>query len=425
MPVMLPTIANQEATSAKQEAMSAKQEAMSVTTESEMELLRKKLEIKEQEKLKIGKAGVWLYDTNEKLKSKIKDQEKYLTQLQMSREEMKEQKPVIDELKKKKHDKLVDLLIKENKSLQQEKEQLEKRYGERKKCFKKIVTDFEDFKMNSQLLERDLMKKSKGFEEIDQSVLGDLRRERDELLAKCNTNEQLTNQAELKFRELEKKIQQPQENLEQEAQYKSQFENNAYFKLAKGLAEYNEKLQKKKETDTATVEEQQDEIEFLKRRLSAQGKDMIIMASSQGNVLFKTEDGQPMVMPEHCAPSETCPFQGENLGYLSINSADETCESMDTDAEHVEISDPEENDFHEEEKTIPSEKEYFALTCLSVKINSGHNMDDLMTISMEELWKKALEEKVEFHQYHKWLELQIYKMYYQHLANKNSDLQKF
>lgn len=422
MPVMPPTIANQEAMSAEQEATSTKQEVMPVTTKSEMELLMKKLKIMEQEKEKIGKAGVWLYDTNEKLKRKIEDQEKYLTQLQMRREEMKEQKPVIDEVKKKKHDKLVDLLIKENQSLQKEKEQLEKKYNEQKKCFQKIVTDFEDFKMNSQLLERDLMRKSKGFEEIDQSVLDDLRRERDELLAKCKTNEQLTNQAELKFRELEKKIQQPQKNPEQEAQYKSQLENNEYFKLAQGLAEYNEKLQKKKETDKATVEEQQDEIEFLKRRLSAQGKDMIIMASSQGNVLFKTEDGQPMVIPQHRAPSENYPFQGENLGYLSMNSADE---SIDSDTEHVDISDSEENDFHEEKKTIPSEKEYFALTCLSVKINSGHNMDDLMTISMEELWKKALEEKIEFHQYHKWLELQIYKMYYQHLANKNSDLQKF
>jgi len=55
--------------------------------------------------------------------------------------------------------------------------------------------------------------------------------------------------------------------------------------------------------------------------------------------------------------------------------------------------------------------EFFALTLLCVKIHCGRRLDDggqaVYTLSTQDLWLKAKEQQVQFHQYYAWLEEQI------------------
>jgi len=69
----------------------------------------------------------------------------------------------------------------------------------------------------------------------------------------------------------------------------------------------------------------------------------------------------------------------------------------------------------EEKKERDAMYEFFALTTLAVKINSGEMMESLYMVSAKDLWKKAQEEHVQFHQYHRWIQTQITKSFFYHL----------
>jgi len=68
-----------------------------------------------------------------------------------------------------------------------------------------------------------------------------------------------------------------------------------------------------------------------------------------------------------------------------------------------------ENMTEEEKKDRDAKYEFFALTTLAIKINSGEMMESSYMISAKDLWRKALEEQVTFHQYHRWIQTQFAK----------------
>lgn len=55
-------------------------------------------------------------------------------------------------------------------------------------------------------------------------------------------------------------------------------------------------------------------------------------------------------------------------------------------------------------------KDYFWLTCLAVKLSAGQNIDSILTIDPEILWKKALQLNVPWMNYYEWLEKEITRM---------------
>jgi hypothetical protein len=63
--------------------------------------------------------------------------------------------------------------------------------------------------------------------------------------------------------------------------------------------------------------------------------------------------------------------------------------------------------------------EFFSLTLLSCKINSGKKFESLYFMSTSELRAKAKREGIQFHQYHRWIENELTKAYIQSLYNKN------
>jgi len=60
--------------------------------------------------------------------------------------------------------------------------------------------------------------------------------------------------------------------------------------------------------------------------------------------------------------------------------------------------------------------EFFSLTALCVKIHCGRKMESLYTLSTPDLWRRAKEERIQFHQYYTWLEGEVTKAY---VANLN------
>jgi len=140
---------------------------------------------------------------------------------------------------------------------------------------------------------------------------------------------------------------------------------------------------------------------------------------SRGSVEVKTQNSLNVYVPERFVSwppyqaSEPGAFQGETFEDLSL---DDYYDESDTENTHEEVS--------QKDHINLAEKEFFVLTCLGVKLNSGHNMDDLMAISTEMLWEKAVEEKIKFHQYHSWIEGEITKMYYRYFFKKNKDIPK-
>jgi len=73
-----------------------------------------------------------------------------------------------------------------------------------------------------------------------------------------------------------------------------------------------------------------------------------------------------------------------------------------------------ENMTEEEKKDRDAKYEFFALTTLAIKINSGEMMESSYMISAKDLWRKALEEQVQFHQYHRWIQTQFAKSFIYH-----------
>jgi len=73
-----------------------------------------------------------------------------------------------------------------------------------------------------------------------------------------------------------------------------------------------------------------------------------------------------------------------------------------------------ENMTEEEKKERDAKFEFFALTTLAIKINSGEMMESSYMINAKDLWRKALEEQVQFHQYHRWIQTQFAKSFIYH-----------
>jgi len=73
-----------------------------------------------------------------------------------------------------------------------------------------------------------------------------------------------------------------------------------------------------------------------------------------------------------------------------------------------------ENMTEEEKKERDAKFEFFALTTLAIKINSGEMMESSYMINAKDLWRKAREEQVQFHQYHRWIQTQFAKSFIYH-----------
>lgn len=64
--------------------------------------------------------------------------------------------------------------------------------------------------------------------------------------------------------------------------------------------------------------------------------------------------------------------------------------------------------------------EFFALTTLAIKINTGNLLDSLYTVSTKDLWDKSQREGVQFHQYHSWIQREITKAYVKKVYEQRS-----
>ncbi|KAF4719013.1 hypothetical protein FOZ62_020983, partial [Perkinsus olseni] len=66
-------------------------------------------------------------------------------------------------------------------------------------------------------------------------------------------------------------------------------------------------------------------------------------------------------------------------------------------------------------KPMSAEEEYFRMVVLAVKLNSTY-LDNLGLFDPRDLYRRACEEKVPFHQWHKWVESQMIRGVYRPLA---------
>jgi len=331
--------------------------------------------------------------------------------------ELKGQKPIVNENRKKKHQRIVDVLQKENNELLQEKQQLEKKYRVQNTLLQQNELQFIKLKNESKQLERNAKRVAEDFENTNQSVLDDLIKKRDALIEEYNTNKKLADKNEARFKDLKKSLNTSPKKVQKKVQFKYLHDNENFLSTLSGLREYVVKLEKKKTQDLETIGKLHEEIETLNNEEREERERLIFM--SRGSVEVKTQNSLNVYVPERFVSwppyqaSEPGAFQGETFEDLSL---DDYYDESDTENTHEEVS--------QKDHINLAEKEFFVLTCLGVKLNSGHNMDDLMAISTEMLWEKAVEEKIKFHQYHSWIEGEITKMYYRYFFKKNKDIPK-
>lgn len=304
----------------------------------------------------------------------------------------------LDALEKKEHQKILDALEKENEARQQETELWKEKVQKQGKHLQQIRVQFMEEAEAFRQRNINLMKKD-DFQDFLQNKK-DLVKERDALLAKIRKHKRFANDFKSKYNKLKSngisskssgispnKEQQDKEEL-------SLYTNQKLKATVKHLAKQVDKSQKKKNKSAKVIKEQKDQIKILEKCISLKDEELEFLLACR-----KTQKDEP------CRKS----IEIQTLPVLTTPCENLTSEIVETKCP------PEEN--------IPrnlAEKEFFLLTCAAVKIASGHmNVDELMNICPEALWKEASEQRVPFHQFHDWIEQKITRMYFQTCFKKS------
>jgi hypothetical protein len=234
-----------------------------------------------------------------------------------------------------------------------------------------------------------------------------------------------------KLRKIEQKCDQLENELTRERKEISelrdiQWENKQLTQTCRELTITLENLHKMHEQESKNYQRAQEKVEALKDHLN---KIKVEQNSKAPNKQAEKDKDQFISLAEELV--ETVHEEKEGMdaqlakevesGRKKVESAKPVIEKAEKDGDGKEIVlnkdglGGKENMTDEEKKERDAMYEFFALTTLAVKINSGEMMESLYMVSAKDLWKKAQEEHVQFHQYHRWIQTQITKSFFYHL----------